>query len=85
MLSHQSFPDVSMTSSPASSACRTVRRAHSGKSKARALARLTVLDRRTASFHPRRAIELRHSWLLFTADFDGHSAFGRRPNGGWYR
>ena len=39
-------------------------------------ARLTVLDRRTASFHPRRAIELRHSWLLFTADFDGH--FGIR-------
>ena len=39
-------------------------------------ARLAVLDRRTASFHPRRAIELRHSWLLFAADFDGH--FGVR-------
>ncbi|MGH9269658.1 MAG: hypothetical protein ACRDZ2_00105 [Ilumatobacteraceae bacterium] len=42
-------------------------------------ARLAVLDRRTASFHPRNAIVLRHSWLLFAADVDGH--FGVREPG----
>ena len=34
-------------------------------------ARLTLLDRRTATFHPRHHVPLRNSWLLFAADFDG--------------
>jgi hypothetical protein len=34
-------------------------------------ARLAVLDRRTAAFHPRPAVSLRNSWLLFVVDFDG--------------
>jgi hypothetical protein len=41
-------------------------------------ARLTVLDRRHAAFHPDVAIELRSSWLLFVADFDGEFRAGER-------
>jgi hypothetical protein len=37
-------------------------------------ARLGVLDRRRAAFHPKRTIELRTSWLMLVVDFDG--AFG---------
>jgi len=37
-------------------------------------ARLGVLDRRRAAFHPTRTIELRTSWLMLVVDFDG--AFG---------
>ena len=48
-------------------------------------ARLAVLDRRTASFHVRKPIVLRHSWLLFVADIDGHfpvdEARSRRMDG----
>src|SRR5829696_6355234 len=39
-------------------------------------ARLAVLDRRTADYHPERGFVLRHSWLLLAADIDGH--FGVR-------
>jgi hypothetical protein len=39
-------------------------------------ARLAVLDRRTADYHPDHGFVLRHSWLLFAADIDGH--FGVR-------
>jgi hypothetical protein len=37
-------------------------------------ARLAVLDRRTAAFHPQPAVSLRNSWLLFAVDFDGDFA-----------
>ena len=34
-------------------------------------ARLAVLDRQTAPFHPRQAVTMRNSWLLLAVDFDG--------------
>jgi hypothetical protein len=34
-------------------------------------ARLAVLDRRTAAFHPRHAVTLKNSWLMLAVDFDG--------------
>ncbi len=37
-------------------------------------ARLAVLDRRTAAFHPRRTVTMRNSWLLLAVDFDGDFA-----------
>ena len=37
-------------------------------------ARLAVLDRRTAAFHPRHTVTMRNSWLLFAVDFDGDFA-----------
>jgi hypothetical protein len=37
-------------------------------------ARLAVLDRQTAAFHPRHAVTLRNSWLLLAVDFDGDFA-----------
>lgn len=40
-------------------------------------ARLAVLDRRTAAFHPRPAVSLRNSWLLFAVDFDGDFSLER--------
>jgi hypothetical protein len=37
-------------------------------------ARLAVLDRQAAAFHPRNAVALRNSWLLLAVDFDGDFA-----------
>ncbi len=34
-------------------------------------ARLAVLDRRTAAFHPAQTVTMRNSWLLLAVDFDG--------------
>ena len=52
-------------------------------------ARLAVLDRRTAAFHPRQTVTMRNSWLLFAVDFDGEFAdeepAARRMNGGEIR
>jgi hypothetical protein len=52
-------------------------------------ARLAVLDRRTAAFHPRHTVTMRNSWLLFAVDFDGDFANeergARRMDGGEIR
>lgn len=37
-------------------------------------ARLAVLDRRTAAFHPKQTVTMRNSWLLLAVDFDGEFA-----------
>jgi hypothetical protein len=41
-------------------------------------ARLAVLDRRSAAFHPRQTVTMRNSWLLLAVDFDGDFASEER-------
>jgi hypothetical protein len=52
-------------------------------------ARLAVLDRRTAAFHPAHTVTMRNSWLLLVVDFDGdfddEERRARRMDGGEIR